>query len=141
MSTQLNTKKWLLASFAVFTVIFIFEFVIHGVLLNDLYQQTASVWRPEADIKQLMWLMWVGYAIFTLVFVWIYSKGYETNKGALGQGIRYGLIIGLLTATMRSLGSYATLPVPAVLAVYWFVAGLVVCLGMGITVSLTYRPE
>ena len=39
----MNTKRWLLASVAAFIVIFALEFVINGVLLSDLYKQTASV--------------------------------------------------------------------------------------------------
>ena len=35
---------------AVFVVIAVLEFFIHGVLLSDMYRQTASVWRPEAEM-------------------------------------------------------------------------------------------
>ena len=46
----MNTKRWLLASVAVFVVMAVLEFFIHGVLLSDMYRQTASVWRPEAEM-------------------------------------------------------------------------------------------
>ena len=135
----MDTKKWFIATVAVFAVMFGLEYVIHGVLLSDIYQQTASVWRPETEMQQHMWLMWFGYAIFAAVFVWIYTKGYETHKSPLGQGVRYGLLVGLLVATVQSFGWYAVLPIPAALAMWWFVAGLVECLAIGVTASLTYQ--
>src|SRR5205807_2458195 len=53
---HMNTKRWLLASVAVFVVIGVLEFLVHGVLLSGLYKQTASVWRPEAEMRQMMWI-------------------------------------------------------------------------------------
>jgi len=41
--SNMNTKRWLLASVAVLVVVAVLEFLIHGVLLSDLYRQTASV--------------------------------------------------------------------------------------------------
>jgi hypothetical protein len=135
----MNTKRWALASLAAFAVIFILETVIHGVLLTDFYQQTASIWRLETEMQGLMWLMWVGYLIFAPVFVLIYIKGYEANKSGVGQGVRYGLIIGLLLSAPPSLGWYAALPIPGILAFYWFVAGLAESIAAGTAVGLIYK--
>ena len=46
----MNRKRWLLASGAVFVVMAVLEFLVHGVLLSGLYQQSASVWRPQAEM-------------------------------------------------------------------------------------------
>jgi hypothetical protein len=135
----MNVKRWIFASAAVFAVLFVLEGVIHGVLLADLYQRTASVWRPQAEIQSLMWLMWLGYLIFAPAFVLIYSKGYEGNKNGLAQGIRVGLIVGLLLSASQSLGWYAVLPIPGALAFYWFVAGMVEAVAAGAAVGFIYR--
>jgi len=137
----MNTKRLGLASLAVFAVIFILEGFIHGVLLADLYQQTSSIWRPQAEIQGLMWLMWLGYLILASIFVFIYTKGYEANKSGLGQGIRFGLVVGILLSVSRSLGWYPVLPIPALLAFYWFVAGMMESVAAGITVGLIYRQS
>src|SRR2546428_8742241 len=76
----MNTKRWLLASVAVFVAIGVLEFLIHGVLLSDLYKQTASVWRPEAQMRQMIWIFWVGYLVFAPFFALIYVEGYEKGK-------------------------------------------------------------
>ena len=71
----MNKKSWLLASAAVFVVIAVLEFFIHGVLLSDMYQQTASVWRVETEMQQMMWIFLVGYLVFAPFFTLIYVKG------------------------------------------------------------------
>ncbi|MBI3570646.1 MAG: hypothetical protein HY082_06030 [Gammaproteobacteria bacterium] len=135
----MNTKRMWYASIAVFVVIFIIEFIVNAVLLDGIYKQTASVWRPEADIQKMMWLFWVGYLIFAPVFVRIYITGHEIGKNNIGQGLRYGTYMGLLIVIPMNLGWYAVLPIPAALSVYWMIAGMVEMIVAGITVSLIYR--
>lgn len=135
----MNTKRMWYASIAVFAVIFVIEFIVNAVLLDGIYKQTASVWRAEADIEKMMWLFWVGYLIFALVFVRIYIKGYEIGKDNIGQGLRYGIYMGLLIAIPMNLGWYVVLPIPAALSVYWAIAGMVEMIAAGITVALIYR--
>jgi hypothetical protein len=137
----MNLKRWLAASVAVFFVYVVVEMIVHGVLLEEMYQQTASVWRPEADMERLMWLLWLGYLIVAPFFAFIYIKGYEKNKGGLGQGLRYGLYMGVLLSTLRSLGSYFSLPMPGLLAFYWFLDGMAVAVISGLAVGLIYREE
>lgn len=135
----MNTKRMWYASIAVFLVIFVIEFIVHGVLLDGVYKQTASVWRPQADVEKMMWLFWVGYLIFAPVFVLIYTKGHEAGKTGIGQGLRYGVYMGLLTAIPMNLGWYVVLPIPAALAIYWAIAGMVEMIAAGIAVGLVYR--
>jgi hypothetical protein len=135
----MQTKRWVQASSAAFLVLFVLEGIVHQVLLKGLYQQTASLWRPEADIQRLLWLFWGGYLVFAIAFVWIYAKGYEEKKGGLGQGIRFGLVMGILLSVMQNLGWYVVLPIPGILAWYWFLAGMAESLAMGICVGLIYR--
>ncbi len=135
----MDTKRWLLASIAVVFVVGVLEFAIHGWLLGDIYKQTASVWRPQADMRLAMWLFWIGYLIFAPVFVLIYVKGYEAGKSGVGQGLRYGVYMGLLIGVALTLGWYVVLPISATLAVYWAIAGMVEMIVAGIVVGLVYR--
>ena len=136
----MNTKRMALASLAVSGVFFIVDGVVNTVLLADLYKQTASVWRPESEIASNMWLMWLGTLILAPLFVLIYAKGYEANTPSLGQGVRYGLIVGILIFAPQCLAWYAVLPIPAVLPVWWFVAGMVESVAAGAATALVYRP-
>ena len=124
---------------AVFVVIAVLEFFIHGFLLSDMYQQTASVWRPQADAQAMMWLFWVGYLVFAPFFTLIYVKGYEKGKPGLGQGFRFGLYVGAMLSVVNGLGWYVVLSIPLVLALCWFLAVLVEFTVTGIVVGLVYR--
>ncbi len=53
----MNTKRWVIAGLAVFVVFAVIEMIVHGALLEGMYKQTASVWRPEADMQRLMWML------------------------------------------------------------------------------------
>ncbi|MEK7293497.1 MAG: hypothetical protein AAB049_00850 [Nitrospirota bacterium] len=136
----MNTKRLALASLAVFVVFFVVDGVVNNVLLDDLYKQTASVWRPESEIQGNMWLMWLGTLILAPLFVLIYTKGYEANKPGLGQGVRFGLIVGVLLSAPQCLVWYAVLPIPAALAVWWFMTGMVESVAAGVAAGLIYRP-
>ncbi len=135
----MNTKRLALASLAVFVVFFVVDGVVNNVLLADLYKQTASVWRPESEIQGNMWLMWLGTLILAPLFTLIYTKGYEANKPGLGQGVRYGLIVGMLLSAPQCLVWYAVLPIPAALPVWWFTAGMVESVAAGVATGLIYR--
>ena len=133
----MNTKRWLFASIAVLVVVAVLEFVIHGVLLSGIYQQTASIWRK--DMQRLMWIFWVGYLVFAPFFALIYVKGYEKGKPGLGQGFRYGLYMGAMLSVMHSFGWYVILPIPLALAFWWFVGTLVEFIAAGVAAGLVYH--
>jgi hypothetical protein len=86
-------------------------------------------------------LMWLGYAIFAPFFVWIYAHGIDPKEDALGQGIRFGLMLGIGLSAMNSLVWYAVLPIPQKLAFSWFLAGVAVYTAAGVAAALTYKPE
>ena len=133
--------RWLTASLAAFAVIFVLDFIMHGRLLMGLYEQTASVWRPQAEAHAMMWMMTAGQLLFAGLFTLIYSKGYETGKPGLGQGLRYGLLVGLLTSISFVSVWYVVLPIPLALALGWVASGLVNCLSAGTVVGLLYRND
>jgi len=135
----MNTKRWLLASLAVLVVVAVLEFLIHGVLLSDVYRQTASVWRSGAEMQKLMWIFWVGMLVFAPFFALIYVKGYEKDKPGLGQGFRYGLYVGVMLSVMHSFGWYVILPIPLALAFYWFLGILVEFVAAGVAAGLVYH--
>ncbi len=135
----MNTKRWLLASVAVLVVVAVLEFLIHGVLLSDVYRQTASVWRSGAEMQKMMWIFWVGMLVFAPFFALIYVKGYEKGKPGLGQGFRFGLYVGVMLSVMHSFGWYVILPIPLALAFYWFLGILVEFIAAGVAAGLVYH--
>ena len=137
----MNVKRWGLAGVAAFAVTFVLDFIAHGRLLMPLYQQTASVWRGQGQAHEMMWLMALGQLLFGLAFAWIYTKGYEDRKPGLGQGLRYGFLIGLLMSIFYVSVWYVVLPVPFVLVAGWMASMMADCLAAGAAVGLIYRRK
>ena len=44
----MNMKCFALAATGAFIFVFLYEFFVHGFLMMGLYEQTASVWRPQS---------------------------------------------------------------------------------------------
>ncbi|UCF65425.1 MAG: DUF1761 domain-containing protein [bacterium] len=134
----MNTKKWIITSVVVFVVAQILEFIIHYLILGSTYQATAHLWRPEAEMNQMMWMMWLTGLIWAFIFVYIFAKGYE-GRGVM-EGVRFGFVIGLFYSLPMSLGSYVTIAMPFSLALNWFVFGMIEIIILGIVAALLYKP-
>jgi hypothetical protein len=132
----MNTKKFILASLAVFITGMILDFIVHGLILKGAYESLTSVWR--ADMNSFMWIMYVGSLLFSFLFVYIFSKGYE-GKGMM-EGVRFGFIIGLIMVFTSSFGQYSMYPIPFSLAIQWFIYGMVEFIILGIVAAVIYKP-
>jgi hypothetical protein len=134
----MTIKKYVTMGAAVFGILFVGDFLVHGILLKGAYQATASLWRPVADLRRLMWTTWVLYLVNALVLPYIFAKGYETGKRPFGQGLRFGAAIGLLMASGMSLGTYLMIAIPASLAIAWFITSMIEFALVGIALALIY---
>lgn len=132
----MNVKRWLLASLGVYVAHQILDFIIHGVILAGTYKATADVWRPDMESK--MYIFWITAAIFSLLFVYIFTKGYQ-GKGIM-EGVRYGLWMGLLISIPMAYNSYVCFDVPYCLTFSWWTLGTVKIIICGIVAAGLYRP-
>jgi apolipoprotein N-acyltransferase len=131
-------KKFLAAFGIVFVLSALLNFVIHGVLLKPLYQQSAQLMRDEADSGAHAMYLMVGFFFFTLGFVWIYARGVEA-KPWVGQGLRYGIAVWLIATVSRYSIYYAIQPWPAHVVLMQIVYELVMTLVLGLGVAVVYR--
>ncbi|HET6629037.1 MAG TPA: hypothetical protein VFG91_04620 [Woeseiaceae bacterium] len=113
-------------------------FLVHGILLQPHYQALADVFRPEAEMNEMMWLMFVSSALYLYLFCRIFVGGYE-GKG-VGEGIRFGLLIGLFFSIPMAIDQYVVYPITPALAVWWFVVGVVSWVIAGAIFAAIYRP-
>ena len=131
----MNVKKYIIASIAVYIVLMILDFIIHGVILADTYMTMEGVWRT--DMESFMWIMWVTSLVFSFGFVFIFTKGFE-GKG-MAEGIRYGLIMGIFVMFIGMFNQYATYPISLSLAIQWFIYGLIELMIAGAVTALIYK--
>jgi len=114
------------------------SFVVNNVVLADLYAQHARVFRPETEMN--LALGFGATLIGFFVFAYAYAKGYEGGTGAV-EGLRYGVVIGLLLACFTVAWNYVVLPVSGALAAAWMVDTIVEMAIYGVVVGLIYKPH
>lgn len=133
----MNAKRFIMAVVAAFAFVFVFEWVYHGVLLMDTYQATSDMWRPMGEeFSQYCAAKMASTFFMVFMMAYIFTCHYE-GKG-IGEGVRYGLYIGLLLAA-RDLGAYAYMPVEFSLVASWMLGALLTGLGAGATLAMVYR--
>jgi hypothetical protein len=127
-------KKLLLAIVAAYVVLMLSNYVVHQIWLMSDYAAIPASHRTSEGIMHRFWVMAVGQFIFAALFAYIYTRGAE-KKPWLVQGIRYGILITLLTVVPTALGEYVVYIVPYQLAIKWMIAGGIQMIILGLIVA------
>jgi len=145
--------KLLCTAIPVFIVLFVMGYLIHHVWLMPIYQQTANLWRPMDQMKDMMPLMLLYYAVLALaisalfckvkkgIMACIAAEGAEAECKIGGKycpikyGVCFGVVIGVLMGTLCA-GSYIWTPIPGELAVKWFIGDVVQGIVIGVVLML-----
>jgi len=104
-------KKLVIAWIVLFVVWFVGSFVVHGMLLRADYMQISNLFRPQGEEGKYFPLMILAHVLLAGAFVWIYQRGRE-NKPWLGQGVRFGIAVTLLTIVPTYIIYYVVQPIP-----------------------------
>jgi hypothetical protein len=110
-----------IATVVVFVLWEAIDFVVHRLILGGAYEETAAMWRPEAEMK--MALMFGVVAVASFAFVMIYDR--LIKKKGLITGLSFGLWFGLATGISMGYGMYAVMPIPYAMAATWFWGSIV----------------
>lgn len=132
----INKKSLIITMIAVFVFIVLAEWVIHGVLLKGIYQETASLWRTDEQMKSMCIWMFVGYFLLAKYFTFIYARGCE--EGGVAEGFRFGILAGLLLSSGGFMW-YAVLPISMALLWYWVAATMFEAIVAGMIVGAIYK--
>ena len=133
-------RKFAIAWLVVFVVWMLGSFIVHGTLLHADYSKLPTLFRPEADAGQYFPFMILAHVIMAGAFAWVYSRGVEA-KPWLGQGIRFGLVIALLTVVPMYTIYYCVQPMPGILALKQIVFDGVLLLVLGAVAAFLYRND
>lgn len=135
----MNTNRFMLASLVVFVFFFLAEWIFHGVILRVSYMEVQQLLRPEGEATGFMTWMVLGHLFMALMFCYLFTKNYE-NKG-VAEGLRFGLIIGLLYGIPTSLINYAVQPWPMSIVLSWMIGYTMIFTMAGVVVSMVYRAK
>lgn len=117
-------KGMVFGGVAAFAFVFLFEFLVHGFLMMGMYQETTSVWRPQAESNMaVMMLSQFLFAMAVAFFYPIVGPDKECKKA-----IPFGIGLGLVMA-MPQIASYSYLPIPISISLAWAVASFAKAFG------------
>jgi hypothetical protein len=130
----MTAKRFLLASLGAFVFVFLYELLVHGHLMMGLYDQTATVWRPEEESN--MPIMLLSQLLFGAALAFFYPiVGSDTE---CKKAIPFGIGLGLVMAAPQ-LATYSYLPIPLTLSLFWALISFVKALGSTYIVSKIYN--
>ena len=134
----MNVKRLFLACLAAFAVIFVFEFLLHGVLLKNAYMHLPrAMMRPEAEFQRYFGLLIIGQLLVAFALTLVFALGFAAR--GVGAGLRVGLIFGVIYFG-TNLITYAVQPFPGKMVAAWTIGGFVEMAIAGALVGAIYKP-
>ncbi len=128
-------KQISLATITIFIVWSVLGFLVHGILLQPIYEASASLWRSVDEMK--MGLGYVVSLVSAFGFVLIYTL-FITPK-SVSTALKFGFIWGIVAGVNAGFATYAYMPIPESLAWAWYldlvVGGVVAGLISGLMIK------
>lgn len=138
-NTVMPMKKIIGAIVLSFVVISVGQYLIHNVWLHSDYMASKDVWRTPEAMQARIWAFPLSALSIAVAAVLIYVRGVEAKPWA-GQGIHFGVLVGLLTALPQSLVEYAVYPIHHQLALKWIVGEGLLAIVLGLVIAAICRP-
>ena len=134
----MNRARLALAALASWVVYLGVSFLVHGVLLKNIYLQHASAMRPEVEASAILPLGF-GFALLGFfAFAYLYARGCQ--GGGAAEGIQFGLLAGVILCSFGTIWDYMVWPVSPTLAALWMVDFLLEFALYGAIVGAVYQP-
>jgi hypothetical protein len=130
-------KRFILAFIAAYIFLFLWGWLLNGVLLKDIYAQMPNLWRTQSEMLGFFHWILIGQALIVFAFVMIYASGFAA--GGVIAGIQLGILIEIAGIGMR-MGVYAVQPFPGKLLIYASIGGLIEMIITGAIVGAIYKP-
>jgi len=135
----MNFMRVAMAALAAWVLYMLMGYLVHGVLLKDLYMQYTGVMRPEAQAQAILPVNFGVVLVGFFAFAYAYAKGYEGGNG-LQEGLRFGVLVGIMLCTFGTIWEYMVWPVGRRLLAAWLIDYIVEFALYGIVVGLIYKP-
>jgi hypothetical protein len=139
-------KKCVLSFLSVFAFMMGYETLEYSVWLAPLYQASANIWRPMADMDSLSNWYIIHTAVLAVIITCMYKCFTPCSMGkdaaapmdmkncAFKKGVVFGLKIGLLMGVLAS-RSYVWMPVHMNITMAWFFGALAEGVGIGLVLG------
>jgi hypothetical protein len=131
-------KRFWIAFIAAYIFMFLWGWLLNGVVLKDVYAQWASLFRSREEMMSLFHWILIGQALLIFAFVMIYASGFA--GGGVMAGIKLGVLLEIAAIGMR-MAIYAVQPFPGQMLVYGSIGGLIEMVIVGAIVGAVYKPK
>lgn len=132
----MNVTRLLLATVVSFIFVYAYDYLVHVILLMDMYEATEDIWRSEEAMREVFHWIPITQFLHTLFVVVIFAM--FLPEGDVKKGTLYGVLIGIVMGIgMFSMYSYS--PIPMALALAWLAAGIGKGVGIGVISSKLYK--
>lgn len=109
----------LLSSVLILVAWTVLDLLLHRLLLQPLYTQNPSLWRPFDQLNVVL----IYVATFTLIAVFVAIYSLFISPKSFGTGMSFGACLGLALGVASGLGTYIHMPIPRALAWGWLFGG------------------
>ena len=131
--------RFLVSVVALFVTSMVLGIVVHGLLLGPDYQKLVpNLFRTEQDSQAHFAWMLIAHVFIAVGFTWIYRAG-RNQRPWLGQGVRFGIAVAVLTTIPGYLIYYAVQPMPFDVVVKQVAFDSIAMVVMGIVAAAVNR--
>ncbi len=134
----MNYPRIALAAVAATVVDALYGFLVYGNLLSNQFAMFPGVYRAADTQGAYMPILFGGVFIAMIGAAVIYAKGYEGGSG-LSEGLRFGVLIGLVAVGYSVIVTYAIANIGRHLAASLAVAGFAEWVIAGVVIGLVYN--
>lgn len=132
----MNVKRFIGATAAFFAFLYLYHWLIHGILLQNIYHESPTLWRPMEQMNSMMPLCIFFRLAVAGWITFMFAKFYR--DGGTENGLRFGFYIGVFAGIMAA-STFMWLPISAKLAWAWFIGNVVEYLAGGAIIGAIYR--
>jgi hypothetical protein len=136
----MNLPRVAIAAVVTWVVYLGVSFVVHTMLLVDIYARHRAVMRPEEQANAILPVGFVFALVGFFAFAYAYAKGYEGGSG-LQEGLRFGVLVGILICCFAIIWEYMVWPMSGTLLIAWMLDNIVEFTIYGTLVGLIYKPS
>ncbi len=106
-------QRFAISVAAIFVASMLLGMVVHGMLLAADYIKLApGMFRTGEDAQPYFGYMIAAHLAIAVAVTWIYRQGRD-DRPWLGQGLRFGIALALLTSVATYVIYYAVQPMPS----------------------------
>jgi hypothetical protein len=136
----MNLPRVAIAAVVTWVVYLGVSFVVHTMLLVDIYNRHRAVMRPEEQANAILPVGFVFALVGFFAFAYAYAKGYEGGSG-LQEGLRFGVLVGILICCFAVIWQYMVWPMSGSLLIAWMLDYIIEFALYGMIVGLLYKPS